>query len=330
MPRMRQHQLLFVSTVTLAACSHGVPVVLPDPDVDPGLGDVVLMTWTTRSADGLLGFALAPERVEVDAVRRVATGAPRWVPTHQRLAFVVAAERNAQAEAGVHGLTAQAAAHRATHVAYDVLVSGYLELPGDSLHYVPRSHCCLGGQPTAACASGYVGRVMWGTGRAEYLVQVDANAEVSAAELVRARGGSRFRRVNETSFQETFFAYEVAPTAALCRLVAPTEELEPITVKAPSNCWVQAFSADGSRQAYAFSLPDPELCRKVAAHHCSLVEQRIDCRVSYAEGTRVTPLELDPASFMPVSGLDSGAEKVPAPEPPGRKPGQDGAAAPMR
>jgi hypothetical protein len=326
---MRQNLLLFLSMTTLAACSHGVPAILPDPDVDPGLGNVVLMTWTTRSAEGLLGHALASERIEVDAVRRVATGAPRWVPTHQRLSFVVAAEDNARAEAGVHGLTAQTGAHRVTHVAYDVLVSGYLELPGDSLHYDPRSHCCLGGVPTAACANGYVGRLMWGSGHAQYLVKLEANAEVSAAELVRARGGARFRRVNATTFQETFFAYEVAPAEALCRLVPPNEELEPITVRAPSNCWVQAFSADGTRQAYAFSLPDPGLCRKVAAHHCSLVEERIDCRVSYAEGTHVTPLELDPASFMPVSGLESADEGTPA-EPVESRPAAEGAAGATR
>ncbi|MBN1608141.1 MAG: hypothetical protein JW940_16025 [Polyangiaceae bacterium] len=323
---MRQSLLLSVSVATLAGCSPGLPAMLPDPDIDPGLGDVVLMTWTTRSAEGLLGYALDPELVQVDAVRRVATGAPRWVPTHQRLSFVVAAAGNAQAAAGLHGLSAQAGAHRVTHVAYDVLVSGYLELPGDSLRYDPRSHCCLGGEAMAECAHGYVGRLMWGTGRAQYLVKVETSAEVSAAELVRARGGTRFRRVNETRFQDTFFAYEVAPTRALCRLVAPTEELEPITVKAPSNCWVQAFSADGSRQAYAFSLPDPELCRKVAAHHCSLVEQRIDCRVSYAEGTRVTPLELDPASFMPVSGLESSKQEEPAAQKTPAKPVVNGTA----
>ena len=327
---MRQDPFLFAPIAILAACSHTLPAFLPDPDVDPGLGNVVLMTWTTRSAEGLLGHALASERIEVDALRRVATGAPRWVPTHQRLSFVIAAEGNARAEAGVHGLTAQAGATRVTHIAYDVLVSGYLELPGDSLHYDPRSHCCLGGAPTAACANGYVGRLMWGTGHAQYLVKLGANAEVSAAELVRARGGTRFRRVNETSFQDTFFAYEVAPAQALCRVVPPSQELEPITVKAPSNCWVQAFSADGSRQAYAFSLPDSGLCRKVAAHHCSLVEQRIDCRVSYAEGTHVTPLELDPASFMPVSGLEHGADKVPPAEPVEAEPAKKGAAAPTR
>lgn len=304
-------------SATLVACSSAVPAVLPDPDVDPGLGDVVLMTWTTRSAEGLLGHAMASDAIEVDTLRRVATGTPRWVPTHQRLSFVVSAESGAEAKAGIHGMTAQAGAHRVTHVAYDVLVSGYLELPGDSLRYEPRSQCCLGGQATTACATGYVSRLMWGTGRAQYLVKLETDVEVSATELVRARGGTRFRRVNEMSFENTFFAYEVAPADALCRLVAPGDELEPITVKAPSNCWVQAFSANGTRQAYAFNLPDPELCRRVAAHHCSLSKHRIDCRVSYGNGTHVSLLEVDPALLETAAGKQM---NVPTAEPAGAKP----------
>jgi hypothetical protein len=66
---MRQDPFLFAPIAILAACSHTLPAFLPDPDVDPGLGNVVLMTWTTRSAEGLLGHALASERIEVDALR---------------------------------------------------------------------------------------------------------------------------------------------------------------------------------------------------------------------------------------------------------------------
>ena len=134
--------------------------------------------------------------------------------------------------------------------------------------------------------------MMWGSGRAQYLVKLSASAEVAAGELVRASGGTRFRRVNEMRFRNTYFAYEVAPTAALCRSVSPGNEVEPITITAPKNCWVQVFGADGTRESSAFQLPDAELCRKVARHFCEKTPAHVDCRATFGRGSNVTPLDL--------------------------------------
>jgi hypothetical protein len=236
---------------------------------------------------------LQRDRSRVDHLRCVVTGKPHWVPTDQHLAFVVAAQSGASAAAGTGLVSARAGAARATHVAYDVSVAGYLELSKDTATYEPRSACCQAGHPVETCAHGYVGRLMWGTGRAQYLVKVSATAEVAAGELVRASGGTRFRRVNQMRFRDTFFAYEVASAEALCRSVSPTDEVEPMTITAPNNCWAQVFAADGTRQSGAFQLPDAELCRKVARYFCDKVPGHVDCRATFGSGSKVVPIDLD-------------------------------------
>lgn len=279
----------------LGACASVPGSSLPDPDLDPGLGDVVLMKWTTRSSEGLLGCALDrdPDHTEVDRIRRLVVGTPRWVPTDQRLTFVVSAESGASASVGQGALSAGAGASRATHVAYDVQVAGYLELAPDTVKYEAKSNCCQAGRPIDACADGYVGRLIWGSGRAQYLVRVEANVQVAAADLVRASGGTRFRRVNQMRFRDTFFAYEVVPTAAVCRYVSPADELEPMTVTAPNTCWVQVFGTDGTRHSGSFKLPDAELCRKTARHFCDRVEGHLDCQATFGSGRKVEHLDLE-------------------------------------
>lgn len=80
--------LLFVSCATASPLG-----TLPPPDADLGLGDVVMMTWTTRSHEGILGHVLADEGpIAVDSHRQVAVGKPRLVSTDQTLELVVARE----------------------------------------------------------------------------------------------------------------------------------------------------------------------------------------------------------------------------------------------
>ena len=92
---------------------------------------------------------------------------------------------------------ASASLGQATHVAYDVHLTRYLELPPASLHYSALSGCCFDGAPTASCGEWYVVRMMWGSGRVQFLQQVTAEARIAASNLLRAQGGTTYRRLNE-------------------------------------------------------------------------------------------------------------------------------------
>jgi hypothetical protein len=94
-------------------------------------------------------------------------------------------------------------------------------------------------------------------------------------------------------FRDAFFAYEVAPMAALCRSVSPADEVEPMTVTAPDNCWVQVFGPDGTRASGAFQLPDADLCHKVARYFCDKVPNHVDCRATFGSGAAVVPIHPD-------------------------------------
>ncbi len=284
-----------------ACASQQAEPTLPDPNVDFGLGDVVLLTWTTRAPEGLLGHALEPGVVAIDPHRRVVDGEPRWVSNDQKLSVVVTAQETAELGAGYGPLGAKAGVGRATHVAYDVRVTGYLELPPDSLHYSSGSACCFNGAPSPSCGEWYVVRLMRGTGKAQYLEQVSAEAGVEAAQLVRARGGTAFRRLNEMSFNDAYFAYEVVPMSSLCSRVSPEQEVETLAVRAPDNCWVQAVRADGSRDAHAWYMPNASLCRQVAQRHCDGTEGAFGCLASFGREGETESMELAPNAAVGVT-----------------------------
>jgi hypothetical protein len=274
---------------------------LPDPNTDLGLGDVVMLTWTTRAPEGLLGHALEPGVLRIDPHRRVVEGEARWVPNDQTLTVVVSAEETASLGAGYGPLGAKAGLGHATHVAYEVRVTGYLELPPDSLKYATASACCMGGAPSASCGEWYVVRLMRGTGKAQYLQQVSAEAGVTAVELVHAQGGTAYRRLNEMSFNDSFFAYEVVPMSALCSRVAPEEEVEVMAVRAPDNCWAQAVRGDGTRDAHAWYMPSSALCRQVAQRHCDSSEGAIGCHASFGREGETESMDLKPGEAVAIT-----------------------------
>lgn len=277
--------------------------------MDMGLGDVVMLTWTTRAPEGLLGHALEPGAViRVDPHRRVVEGKERWVPNDQTLTVVVSAEETASLGAGYGPLGAKAGLGHATHVAYEVRITGYLELPPDSLTYAKTSACCLGGETSASCGEWYVVRLMRGTGKAQYLQQVSAEAGITAVELVHAKGGTAYRRLNEMSFKDAYFAYEVVPMSSLCRRVAPEEEVEALAVRAPDNCWAQAIRGDGTRQAHAWYMPSSALCRQVAQRHCNESEGAVGCHASYGREGQTESMELRPGEAAQVAAVAAPAE----------------------
>ncbi len=309
--RATAHLLTAVLLLPVVGCSAMLPPVLPEPDVDLGLGDVVLLTWTTRSPEGILGHAMTPEAIGVDPHRRVVDGKARWVETSQKMRFMFTRQRSVQGkvEAGVMGATASVG--QATHIAYDVHLTRYLELPPDVLHYSAASGCCFDGQVTSSCGQWYVIRMMWGSGRVQYLQQVDANASVSASDLLRAQGGTTYRRLNETSFDQSFFAYEAVPLADFCASVQPEEELPTLSVRAPKNCWALAQRSDGTSAAGAWHLSDERSCREVVRNLCSSTNDLMSCHMTFGNGedtqraaiplselapaTKPTSLQLTPA-----------------------------------
>ena len=288
---MRLACSLFAPLLALS-CAPSVPPTLPDPNADVGLGEVALLVWTTRSPSGLLGHPRDSATGKIDANRRVVNGKPQLTPTEQHLVVVSAQTLEAGAEAGVTGMKANAAVNRATHVAYDVQVTGYLELLPEDTKYLPSSGCCQGGGVSETCGESYITRLIRGTGTVQHLQQLSATGGVEASELVRAHGGTSYRRLNETRFVDAFFAYQLEPLATLCSRLSPEEELETMAVSAPNNCWVQAHLEDGKREARAWHVPDATLCKKLAEHHCKAQQRVAACTASFGSDGQAAPLAL--------------------------------------
>lgn len=283
---------------------------LPDPDADLGLGNVVMMVWTTRDHEGLLGHALEPVDVyRVDPHRKVVEGEPRWVPTDQTLQVMVTRSVSAEVGAGHGVVSAQAQASSGSHIAYDVRITGYLELPPSSLHYAAASGCCLGGNASSSCGDEYVVRLMRGSGTVQYLQRLQGDVSVEATEILKARGGASFRKLSESTFRDAYFAYELVPLSVLCSRVAPEDEVEVLAVGAPDTCFLNVFHEDGSRESSAFKLPDEHLCREVSQRRCGAVKGALACQATFkpssAERGVELPLEPRPA-----------VEPVPAEAPP--------------
>lgn len=281
-------------TLLLAvACAPSVQPTLPDPNADVGLGEVALLVWTTRSPSGLLGHPRDAATGKIDANRRVVNGKPQLTPTEQHLVVVSAQTLDAGAEAGVSGMKANAAVNRATHVAYDVQITGYLELLPEDTKYLPSSGCCQGGGVSETCGESYITRLIRGTGTVQHLQQLSATGGVEASELVRAHGGTSYRRLNEMRFVDAFFAYQLEPMATLCSHLSPEDEIETMAVSAPNNCWVQAHLEDGKREARAWHVPDAALCKKLAQHHCKAQPRVAACTASFGSDGQASPLALD-------------------------------------
>ncbi|HTM46991.1 MAG TPA: hypothetical protein VL137_18670 [Polyangiaceae bacterium] len=290
---------------------------LPEPDVDLGLGDVVLLTWTTRAQEGLLGYALEPGRISVDSHRRVVEGEPRFVPNAQKMHVVVSNGQHADVHAGIGLVSAGGGAEHATHVEYDVTVTGYLELAPEALHYLKSSGCCINGNTSTSCGEWYVVRLMRGSGKAQYLQKLGVNVDVQGANVVRASGGTTFQRLNEMSFEDTYFAYEVVPLSGLCTQVPPDEELEAMSVQAPPNCWAQVVNPDGTRNSHSWYLQSQDLCAAVARNFCKNAPAAAGCHVTYggegqtqqvALSSTLTPtLAPTPTTAQPVVGASATA-----------------------
>src|SRR5688572_4481022 len=176
---------LGAALLLLGACggTKKDPAQFAAVDADLGLGDVVMMTWTTREAAGLLGHALSAGELSVDPHRRAMTGAEHFVPTDQTLSIVVSRDHTASVGAKYGPVGGQAEGAATTHVAYEVRITGYLELGPTDLRYRAESGCCAGGALSGSCGDYYVMRLMRGSGKAEYLQKLEGKMSVSAVDV---------------------------------------------------------------------------------------------------------------------------------------------------
>ncbi len=277
----------------VCACSAVRAPQLPDPAVDPGLGDIGMLPWTTRSPEGVLGHALSSsEELRVDTLRRVVHFEPRWSETDQHLTLISTSRNAASVSAGGPMLQVGGGAEQVTHVAWYLHVLGYLEVPAERATYETASGCCIEGGVSEACGDWYVTRLIWGSGRVQLLHQLSAEVDADAVEVVHAHGGTSYRVLNEMSFERTFFAYEVTPLASLCGRVAPGDEIEALAVRPPDNCWVHVYTEDGQHRDSSDFFPEAVICRKIAAAHCREVPRAVHCSASYHDGTQMLTFEV--------------------------------------
>jgi len=305
--------LLAPCLLALSACGAAkTPSDLAAADADLGLGDVVMMTWTTREAAGLLGHALSAEGLSIDPHRRAMIGAERFVPTDQTLSIVVSRDFTASVGAKYGPVGGKAEGASTTHVAYEVRITGYLELGPTDLKYRAESACCAGGTLSGSCGGYYVMRLIRGSGKAEYLQKLKGSASASAMDVVHASGGAAFRKLSTSHFEDTYFAYELAPLDSVCALLTPEEEMAPMQVAAKDNCYFTAYRESGERVTESWHLPDARLCWTVAELHSHGVEALLEFNVRFASAgssrilsaaDAVKPAEPDPAAAVPPSAV---------------------------
>lgn len=298
---MFPHRSLAPLVGLLVGCGSPRPAELPTPEADLGLGDVVMMTWTTREPDGLLGHVLEPvDGFSIDPHRKVIRGEPKEVSTSQTLHVVVRTGAHGKAEGGYGPFGGSVEGARTTHVAYDVRVTGYLEYPTSALRYDAKTSCCLGGQVAPECGMAYVARLIRGTGKAQHLEELTGAASVSAANVVRAEGGAEFRKLAESEFEETFFAYELGSMETLCAHLSPEEEMEALSVEAPKNCFLTQIDDEGRRTSYSWTLPSEALCLKLTRKKCEAAADRLlSCEPRFGVDERSRALSLEPPDETP-------------------------------
>jgi hypothetical protein len=309
---------------------------LPDPDVDPGLGNFVLMTFTTRAPEGILGHALeagAHPGGNLDPQRKPIAGTPKEVPTAQHLRIVMRVEDQLSVAAKYGPVKAGAQASRATHVAYDVELTGYLEYFPEQLKYDPACGCCVGGGLSDACGAFYVTRLFRGTGATQLLTEVTGSGAVDAADVLHASGGRAFRSLSESTFQDAYFAYEFAHLDALCQKLDPEQEMPPLEVDAQKNCFLTTYSSHGQRLQVSWALPDKELCTLVLKKACAEQVEAVRCegrfrKASPSAGVPPTTGRASPAPASPATS-ESEVMEVISLEAPASVPSAPAAASPV-
>jgi hypothetical protein len=309
----------------VTACQPSRKPDLPDPDVDLGLGSVVLLTFATRAAEGILGHALKSGTVAgagLDPHRKPISGQPREVQTSQHLRLVVRVVEDVGLGGGYGPAHAHVAASRATHIAYDVKLTSYLEYTPTELRYDPHSGCCVGGTRSEACGPLYVTRLFRGSGSTQLLTEVDGRASVQAGDILEASGGRSFRKLSESSFEDAYFGYEFEDLDPLCAGLNPEQEMPMLEVPAEKNCYLTRYTNQGKREQLSWTLPDLELCTVVVEKACKDARGAVRCEARFRKPmTEVAPGQAtrlsDESSMVPIPLVPSESVDSCVSSPPG-------------
>jgi hypothetical protein len=261
---------LLLAAVT-ASCAPGLPAnELPSAGEGGALHGAVLLPLTVRSTVGLLGHVWSPDTRRVDTTRCALEGPTQRDATRQHVEVLMSMDFVANVGVETQGVGVGASGEHRTDVAYSVDITGYESLAALPAGYRPDSACCVNGVVTSACEWGYVGRVLRGSGKLRYLRRLQGEASANLGPVLKAGGGARYELVDETTFEDAFFAFVPEPLDALCQRLEPGQELMAFKVAPPDNCKCRVYRADvaGSKPALNAYYPSAEACFSAAASVC--------------------------------------------------------------
>lgn len=296
-------------------CAH--QPARPQTSIEHGpLKDVVLLPLTTRSLEGLLGHGLYSDGVTPDPSRCIVRGVPRLSDTSQRVTVVRELSTEALVAGGYGPVSGSVGGQAVTHLAYVVTITGYAAV-SDEAAYLPHSDCCFNGQVQAQCELGYVLRLVRGSGVIKYLQHTQTGAQVEAGSLFQSRVGERFRVVDESVFEDAYFAFEPGDTQRLCERLTDVETFAAVAVTPAPNCSAMAYDVEGNGQHLAKFLPDAVACQTVSEHFCARSGATVRCVASY----KGRPLALFASSDADAARVTDGpgpreAASTAAPRPP--------------
>jgi len=287
-------------------------LTIPDENEGP-LSNVVLLPLTTRSTDDLLGHLWDTETDLADPLRPVLNGTVVVTGTQQHVMLFRDVTARGDRDGTVGMANAGVWAAHATHVLYDVQITALATFAAGTQSYVAGSGCCLQGNPTESCESGYVYRVMRGSGSIRLLRRLEGDASAEGRETVIARGGTRYRVADESSFNDAYFGLQLLPLESVCRSLTPEQELAPLRQLAPPNCTVQRYGALGEKEVLSRQLPSEELCKSVALHYCAEVTGAISCRVRFGTSDETDLLFANAATpVVETGGQKTGTSSKPS------------------
>ena len=295
MPGLARFRVKLACCICVAAafsatfsCAGPQKAPLPIPDDNGGpLSNVILLPLTTRATDGLLGHAWDVETDLADPLRLVLNGAVTVTSTDQHVMFFRDTAARAELDATIGIANAGVWASRVTHVLYDVQITSLATLATGTQRYNAESGCCLQGNPTESCTSGYVYRLMRGSGTIRLLQRIEGEISANFKEVLMARGGAKYRVVDESTFSDAYFGLELSPLQSVCRTLTPEQELAPLKLLASPNCTINRFGALGEKESLARQLPSEELCLNVAKRYCSELAGAIACRTRFGTADEV-------------------------------------------
>jgi hypothetical protein len=203
-------------------------------------------------------------------MRRVVEGPTERDATRQHVEVLMSMDFVANVGVEHQGIGAGVSGQHRTDVAYSVDITGYETLAARPSGYRADSACCVNGVVTSTCEWGYVGRVLRGSGKLRYLRRLHEEASANLGPVLKAAGGARYELVDETTFDDAFFAFVPEPLDALCERLEPGQEMQAFKVAPPDNCRLRVYRADaaGSQSALTAYYPSAEACFSAASSFC--------------------------------------------------------------